>query len=337
MRSLHQVTTALALSVTLTAVPQVADAQSCEPYIFLLFDTTVSMFRDVDGVTPPLWDDDPTSKLWIAKSAVSSFLEHEAEVHFGFATFPDLDRLRIIEKREEPGLGSYIIPKDFVNDGGNSEEYCGWEGNDDDELDAYRPATRDNFNNRYLTDRRPGRPPVGDVLPFDWLDDNAQNIRERLSPNLQFGETEPDFGIAPYFEDTPTENRDYLLSRERGKPLIAEGLTPLAIVLRDFREWYEFWRSSLKGRDPDIDCRGIYVLLLTDGFDICSAEDEAAIAAEELLFELGIGTYVIGFAVDNPNLDDIAEAGGTDLAYTAGSESELVEALQAVIDDIRAP
>ena len=75
------------------------------------------------------------------------------------------------------------------------------------------------------------------------------------------------------------------------------------------------------------------MLLLTDGFESCGGFPTNAAAG--LLSESGVRTYVIGFALDNPALNAIADAGGTDKAFFPEDEDELVDALTVVFGEIQ--
>jgi len=291
------------------------------------------MWRTLDGTQAPLFEDDPESKLWIAKSATYSFLNSDPEAHFGFAAFPNTDGIHIGRKINVPGVGRYVLPRDARS----PHRYCaGWEGNGDSGEDTYVDGQHDSFNIKYETEVMSNGVRIGDVVPFDWDEDNAETIRQRLAPNLSQGGVEPDFGVAPYFEDFATDGRSFLQRLEEGAgPYIAVGLTPLAYVHHDFRDWYANWAPTAAVRDPEFDCRQKVLLLMTDGFEVCSDDDEAVDSAAEMFAESGIRTYVIAFAVDNPVLDDVAAEGGTEAAYQANSEAELLAAYEAILADLQ--
>jgi len=83
------------------------------------------------------------------------------------------------------------------------------------------------------------------------------------------------------------------------------------------------------------------LILLSDGADSCEQPTNEALGAitETLLVELGIITYVIGYAYDGDlaPLDAIAAAGGSgfDVHIPAGNETELAEAFKGAISDFK--
>ena len=58
-------------------------------------------------------------------------------------------------------------------------------------------------------------------------------------------------------------------------------------------------------------------------------------AARGLLEDHNIKTYVIGFAVTNSALDDIADAGGTGEHFPTNDQSELIDAFTVILTDIQ--
>ncbi|RMH42294.1 MAG: VWA domain-containing protein [Deltaproteobacteria bacterium] len=81
-------------------------------------------------------------------------------------------------------------------------------------------------------------------------------------------------------------------------------------------------------------CRTYAVILLTDGAESCRGDPVAA--AADLRASLGVDTFVVGFSVvagERAELDAIAMAGsgGARGAFFAGDESELANALAAIV------
>ncbi|MFO8072772.1 MAG: MopE-related protein [Polyangia bacterium] len=117
------------------------------------------------------------------------------------------------------------------------------------------------------------------------------------------------------------------------------GPTPLADSLLTHYSYL----GAVKQTDPFVtpyfsyDCRTYAVILLTDGTETCDGDPVAA--AESLLDDLNIETYVIGFSVlaeEEAALDEIANAGsasGTRPAYLVGNEDELASALAEIVGD----
>jgi hypothetical protein len=98
------------------------------------------------------------------------------------------------------------------------------------------------------------------------------------------------------------------------------------------------WTPPLAG-DPQLACRPVSVILLTDGRDTCSAAGDAPNAAAALnagavdassADAKAFRTYVIGFGsganFDGPNLNQIAERGDTDARPSAGGSNRYFEA-----------
>ena len=271
-------------------------------------------------------EDDPDSKMFQAKEALYEVLADVRGVNFGFATFPNQDGVRARSKTTYSGIGTKINPRDSS---GSTEHCWGWEGNNDlsaDDWGAYKQQVRDR-------DRLPTGLEIGDIVPLNWDDNNVREIQERLAPNLILGETVPNFGVEGYFEDYRTGGRSYLRPHdERTKPFMAMGTTPLGTTLEDFMSWYEAWEDDARANDPEFDCREVFVLMLTDGFETCGGD--AADVAGDLLLTTDVETYVIGFAVNNPALNDIALAGGTEEAFFPANKDELVQTFNDIIDDI---
>jgi hypothetical protein len=111
------------------------------------------------------------------------------------------------------------------------------------------------------------------------------------------------------------------------------GPTPLADSLYSAKAYL----ARTLAEDIIAGCRGYSVILLTDGTETCGGDPQAA--AAELLGDLGVQTYVIGFSVlpgEQAALDQIANAGstgGTRDAFFAGNEAELAAALASIVAD----
>jgi len=115
--------------------------------------------------------------------------------------------------------------------------------------------------------------------------------------------------------------------------LRATGPTPLADALYAAKAYL----ARTAAEDLIADCRSYAVILLTDGTETCLGDPVAA--AGELLSDLAMETYVIGFSVvgsDQAALNQIANAGsasGTRDAFFAGDENSLAAALAAIVAD----
>ncbi|MGA1790802.1 MAG: pilus assembly protein [bacterium] len=120
--------------------------------------------------------------------------------------------------------------------------------------------------------------------------------------------------------------------------LVATGGTPTGNALAYVT--YLYFKNDVLVNDP-LSCRKNYVLFITDGEPYPSSQGEVAeTAAENLLDDLDVRTYMIGFGEDtrgSETLDDIAENGGCPLkadghyAYYATNEAELTDAIKKII------
>ncbi|KXX66174.1 hypothetical protein AY586_06280 [Marichromatium gracile] len=128
------------------------------------------------------------------------------------------------------------------------------------------------------------------------------------------------------------------------------GLTPIEGTLLTARDYFAGgWSDSDEGYTSGVyplpeSCGRDFVILVSDGLpstdqdgnnlsDPATAITEAAAAAEALL-DIGVKTYVVGFALpygtDPTTLDTIALSGGTNQAYLATDASSLTEALETI-------
>lgn len=120
------------------------------------------------------------------------------------------------------------------------------------------------------------------------------------------------------------------------KELRALGATPLATSLYRARDYY---REDRIPNDPASACRRYFVLLITDGLETCGGNPVAAASNLRRVVVDGvthdIETYVLAVAIRNPALDQIARAGGTEHAYYAENQDEIVNALGEIFWQIR--
>jgi len=266
----------------------------------------------------------------------------------------------------------------------------GWEGNYDssfDPLPGNDPfeasitnddpwCQNDSSNNKkclnlkFLTTRHPQFPSgnpyypevdSGDVLTLDWRqsDGNKNEMLRRLAPNLrsQGLSATPDFGIASYFEDTPSfpngVNAVYDLRNPGEIPLAAYGNSPLGRAINDFRCWWNGSgdnkcngpRSYTQGFealalqfDPEWGCRRPYLLLISDGEDNSTQESPNADVAN-LNSKAGIKTWAINVgdttACKSPNkLHSITQQGKGE-CVTANDPATLEDELRKLLGQIR--
>lgn len=128
----------------------------------------------------------------------------------------------------------------------------------------------------------------------------------------------------------PGVSDDLLGSLDSREPT---GETPTGSAIKGACEYVAKYRDETPGRYPAI-------LLVTDGEPkaplseaVCAPTlDEATAAAAKCLADAGISTYVLGVGPSLDNLDQIAEAGGTESAYLADQDNtdQVLSALRAV-------
>ncbi|MEM1203888.1 MAG: hypothetical protein AAGN66_11725 [Acidobacteriota bacterium] len=198
----------------------------------------------------------------------------------------------------------------------------------------------------------------GDFIPLDWEDSNNEHVRRRLAPNaweinagtgeIQSTGEVPDFRTAPYFADVHDEfetdfRRRLKLRDGEERPLLAYGSTPLGNSLQDFAKWYAGdtdrygWKDYASIFDLDWACKEKFVLLLTDGDETCTSVADACTQADNLLDRNQVKTFVVGFGLPDAGdaLTCMAENGGTGEPILPRNKDELVEALEAVLQQIR--
>jgi hypothetical protein len=246
--------------------------------------------------------------------------------------------------RTDPLL-SYFA-QSFAGDADAAGTCASWDPNNDTTMDSYN-----GYSLRWptLADSRGAALQVGDVVPWDWSNDHRQEILGRLAPSTVLNPlAPPDFGIASYLRDTPVPGETFLrLSEEHGRPLIAVGSTPHQATLRSFRTWYAGcpsgsctpgagWKGIAAVQDPDWTLRRKAVLLLTDGDESCSADPCDAVASS-LYTEEGIEVYVVAYGADptlSPQVQCIANAGGTGQAWFPQTLGELDAALTSILEQL---
>jgi hypothetical protein len=212
-----------------------------------------------------------------------------------------------------------------------------------------------NFNNL-------GRPlDRGDVLPFDWTLPDGQSRQEllrRLSPS--FG---GNFGAASYFEDTPVNGQ--LPVGADGAPVIAEGASPLAKAINDFRCWslgkdsnkckltsfpsQGGWKDLACAADPDFGCRRVFLILISDGEDGLrdngpSGESPTADVSDMKNSLLATKTWALNLGDPNncrsgSHLHSIVEAGtpgqSRDQCVNVANRTELLNTLRDILGQIQ--
>lgn len=206
---------------------------------------------------------------------------------------------------------------------------------------------------------------VGDLIPFDWLDDQRDLIQRRMAPNLEIpGQTVPEFGIAPYFNDFQQGGDGFLrLKDERARPFVYHGRTPTGKSMEDFRIWFTDWLAVATDPeigDPDLACRSFNLVVVTDG--LATDGDSACGHANQLrnfvfngdpvpvrTFAVALGNPGLEIPSFNNILTCVTDNGGTGAADLDGdgepdgpgplfpdNKSELIQAFREIFDEITA-
>lgn len=162
-----------------------------------------------------------------------------------------------------------------------------------------------------------------------------------------FDEIRVGFGAFPFSNSCGSTHQEFLTMGEHSAADIrasysgisAGGGTPTA----DSLEIIGFNSLYSTAGDPDDMLRAKVVVLITDGAPNGCGELQGSVNAAAALNNAGIPVYVIGFAFgSNPsNLDQMAQAGGTDAQgpngeryFTAGNAQELVTAIRDISRDV---
>lgn len=268
-----------------------------------------------------------------------------------------------------PRLG--FFPQGTVRDGPANNTCTGWDPNSDTAAD-----TTGGINLRFPTE--PTDPlgadlTVGDIIPLDWRFDHKEELLRRLAPNRSPGgapDSPPDFRIATYFQDVPGAagaNLNLLETNER--PITAQGGTPLAGSVNNFRNWFDSWKGKAQNSvtgDETFGCKNVYLLVITDGDETCGGDP---CLATQTLYGGDpdnplAQTYVIGFGLpggagntlscmpkylvddvagsdpDGKCLDDTTGAsllngnGVCQKPFFANDQEELIDIIKSVVRDV---
>lgn len=218
----------------------------------------------------------------------------------------------------------------------------GLERNDDnfDNFNGYgfkQPTRTDPFNAQFQSQfgrTRGAAYTVGDLIPFDWLSDQSELIQRRMAPNLEIpGETVPEFGIAPYFNDFRQGGDGFLrLEDDRARPFVYHGRTPTGKAMEDFRIWFADWLAVATDPDigdPDLACRSFNLVVVTDG--LATDGDSACGHANQLrnfvfngdaipvrTFAIALGNPGLTIPSFNNILTCVTDNGGTGADLPAG-------------------
>jgi len=311
-----------------------ADAQQIKPRFLVLFDTSGSMLLDASG-TQTFGDgsaehvgidtdcdgiDGNDSRLWQAKNAVTSMIYAFGEVDFALGRFHQ-DQAAIPPGFQGPdpcsfvGCCSYDDPRDNV--GWECDNTCGvpvmsGDPGSDDPLVHYAGCCLVNASG--VCDAA-GPVRAGANILVGFAPDNQDQILMWI-----------DHAESNFVNDTT--NGAYCGAGDC--ELRAIGPTPLGDSIASSTVYL----GDVMTGDTWFGCRTYAVILLTDGEESCGGNPSAAAAA--LLNNLGVRTYVVGFAVSagaRNQLNQIASSGGTGQAFFPGNEAELSVALNDIVSN----
>ena len=229
-------------------------------------------------------------------------------------------------------------------------------------LDQNNPATCVALKPMVGTTLSPlGRPlDYGDMIPFNWQDGGANRdlMLQRLAPNWPL-ESLPNFGVTYHLSTALNMSAEVLEPRLPGRePILAQGNTALAKAMNDFRCWYmggkgrhadskcgdsayfesDGWSALACGRDPDYGCRRPYLIVISDGNDVCKGEDATADVSDMKSFS-GISTWALNLGdpqgcQSGGGLHSIVQSsGGT--CINVADKDELKQTLEEVLGQIR--
>ena len=340
--------------------PGRAAAEEISPAIYLIIDTSGSMIWDPgqtftngchgDGSAEHPETSGCTSRLHMAKNAVTTVVNSYPEVRWGLARFKQTEgpqylcmcgwysgRQNDVDPSEEPDSCDLyyslaldlpnVIDRVCVNYSGAWGGSCG-------------SGCCDWFTDAEMS--------AADVL-VALADDNESTILmwvDQHENDFQTG-TEPGTGNHCW---------DAANNRHGDCELRAMGATPLGGSLHSL---YEQISNTDLGGDPVRGCRPYRIILLTDGEESCSGDPVAEATALRTTPDLqhtcstnndcppnstcsgghcryDVRTYVIAFATSSSALqkaNDIANAGGTGSAVPAWNENDIVAAMAEVIAD----
>jgi len=279
---------------------------------------------------------------------------------------------RGVINREAPGVSFFGPGAQQVDI--NVPTSDGLESNDDTSIDDWQghsikqPTRPDPFRDDFVA--RFGRTrgaaySVGDLVPFDWRTDQRELIQRRMAPNLELpGETVPEFGIAPYFNDFRRPGEGFLrLEDSRARPFVYHGRTPTGKSMEDFRIWFANWLQVATDPvigDPDLACRSFHLVVVTDGLatdgqSACGHANQlrnfvfSGDAIPVRSFAVALGNPELQIASRDNVLNCIADNGGTGATDHNGdgepdgpgplfpeNKQELIDAFRQIFDEITA-
>jgi len=185
----------------------------------------------------------------------------------------------------------------------------------------------------------------GDLIPFDFFDNNHSEFLGRLNPHHSVSGEE--FRSSPFFNDAPVLGESFLRPRSPGqKPLVAAGASPLAKAINDFRCWYSEKRSgqcrnasypkaweqvARETIGNEAGCVQPYLIIVTDAENTCGGESPVADVAA-MRSQANVRTWVIAMAPEGSasgQINAIPNVGKGELIY-AENEKQLRETLELI-------
>ncbi len=190
----------------------------------------------------------------------------------------------------------------------------------------------------------------GDMLPFDWTLGDGVSRADFLRRMTPAGS--PDFGVAGYFADT-ADGSGFLPATTRDV-IFAEGQSPLAKAINDFRCWSlggdnnkcrnssapeGGWKDLACANDPDFGCRRVFLIVISDGEDTIGGESPVADIADmgnsllaTKVWALNLGP-VRGCSASGV-LHPLTQAGDGE-CVNVSNKADLLNTLQDILGQIR--
>ncbi|MFH1436798.1 MAG: hypothetical protein ABIJ56_13915, partial [Pseudomonadota bacterium] len=328
--------------------PAAGSQTQFKPYIMILLDTSSSMLVNpcgsgctswetmgdgsndsfdpgwgnaYPGIDTPTWDGDSEpndSRLYIAKDAIASVVNTYGDVTFGLMRYRATECILCYgDSTAEVVFPMYMDNMGAAGGGASFTKPATWP------TPPYQPGTHrldmisyQGFISRDVNGRcEPLGAAGGDVL-VGFYEDNQYNILEWIDHHEQF--------------NVP---RTAILDHE----IRATGFTPLARSITAAQNYM----VPIMTADPKGECRGYYLVIITDGEDTCERDSERSTNPPNnvrTLYNAGIPSYTIGYAFISTVLDNMADRGddgllnGSSDAFNASNGDEISAAFQAIIE-----
>lgn len=202
---------------------------------------------------------------------------------------------------------------------------------------------------------------TGDMLPFDWTNDNRMAFLQRLAPNWP-EDSVPDFGVTAHLQPSlasftaPVGEQVFVPVSPGREPIVAVGDTPLGKAINDVRCWYMGDRGTGNGGkcrssaffdagwsevacsfDSEYGCRKPFLIMITDGDDTCAGENPGADVSDMKSFT-GVQAWALNLG-DPRNCQSgtlssiVTRAGGN--CINVANKQELKDTLQDILGEIR--